>query len=90
MGNSDYNRTYRTYNPIYNWIRGPPCKEYRAKRHRDAGNLGPSAVKAFGPFRGGQLRIFPKDGLGSGLGADFKIFQIEFGFQVFWWLKIVQ
>jgi len=35
--------------------------EYRAKRHRDAGNLGPSAVKAFGPFRGGQLRIFPKD-----------------------------
>ena len=53
------------------------AQEYRAKRHRDGGNLGPSAVKAFGPFRGGQLRIFPKDRGGgwlSGLKADVKIF----------------
>ena len=25
MGNWSYNPTYRSYNPIYNWIRGPPC-----------------------------------------------------------------
>lgn len=34
---------------------------YSAKRHRDAGNVGPSIVKAFGEFSGGELMYWPGD-----------------------------
>eukprot|EP00746_Dinoflagellata_sp_MGD_P157675 gnl/MRDRNA2_/MRDRNA2_86284_c0_seq2.p1 gnl/MRDRNA2_/MRDRNA2_86284_c0~~gnl/MRDRNA2_/MRDRNA2_86284_c0_seq2.p1 ORF type:complete len:501 (+),score=100.00 gnl/MRDRNA2_/MRDRNA2_86284_c0_seq2:87-1589(+) len=34
---------------------------YAAKRHRDGNNFGPSMIKAFGPFTGGQLNVFPDD-----------------------------
>lgn len=34
---------------------------YAAKAHRDANNLGPSMVKAFGTFTGGQLLYWPED-----------------------------
>jgi len=34
---------------------------YAAKRHRDGNNLGPSAIKAFGDFTGGELSVFPND-----------------------------
>jgi len=34
---------------------------YAAKRHRDAGNVGPSMIKAFGKFKGGRLRYWPDD-----------------------------
>uniref|UniRef100_A0A7S4RZJ5 Uncharacterized protein n=1 Tax=Alexandrium monilatum TaxID=311494 RepID=A0A7S4RZJ5_9DINO len=34
---------------------------YAAKLHRDAGNVGPSMIKAFGKFSGGRLRYWPDD-----------------------------
>ncbi|CAJ1404113.1 unnamed protein product [Effrenium voratum] len=34
---------------------------YAAARHRDRNNVGPSAIKAFGRYRGGQLLYWPKD-----------------------------
>jgi len=34
---------------------------YAGRRHRDAGNEGPSAIKAIGKFSGGKLNYFPKD-----------------------------
>jgi len=34
---------------------------YAAKRHRDANNLGPSALKCFGEFTGGRLQYWPDD-----------------------------
>jgi len=34
---------------------------YAGKRHRDANNEGPSAIKALGKFSGGKLNYFPKD-----------------------------
>jgi len=34
---------------------------YAAKRHRDGNNLGPSMIKAFGAFTGGELSTFPSD-----------------------------
>eukprot|EP00419_Tripos_fusus_P054310 CAMPEP_0172805518 /NCGR_PEP_ID=MMETSP1075-20121228/5797_1 /TAXON_ID=2916 /ORGANISM="Ceratium fusus, Strain PA161109" /LENGTH=1029 /DNA_ID=CAMNT_0013644203 /DNA_START=25 /DNA_END=3114 /DNA_ORIENTATION=+ len=34
---------------------------YSAKRHRDAGNHGPSMAKAFGNFKGGHLCYWPDD-----------------------------
>lgn len=34
---------------------------YAAKRHRDGNNFGPSMIKAFGPFSGGQLNVFTDD-----------------------------
>jgi hypothetical protein len=34
---------------------------YAAKRHRDGFNFGPSMIKAFGDFKGGQLNVFPED-----------------------------
>lgn len=34
---------------------------YAAKRHRDNGNFGPSMIKAFGSFTGGQLQYWPED-----------------------------
>ena len=34
---------------------------YGAKPHRDAFNLGPSIVKAFGSFTGGELLYWPED-----------------------------
>jgi len=34
---------------------------YAARRHRDGNNLGPSMIKAFGPFEGGELSCFPSD-----------------------------
>merc|ERR1719424_2009709 len=36
-------------------------KDYAGARHRDQGNQGPSFLKAFGKFSGGQLRYFPGD-----------------------------
>lgn len=34
---------------------------YAAKRHRDGNNFGPSFIKAFGNFTGGELNVFPED-----------------------------
>lgn len=34
---------------------------YAGRRHRDANNEGPSAIKAIGKFTGGKLNYFPKD-----------------------------
>lgn len=34
---------------------------YAARRHRDNGNEGPSAIRAMGKFSAGQLDYFPKD-----------------------------
>lgn len=34
---------------------------YAAKRHRDGNNFGPSMIKAFGDFEGGELTYFPND-----------------------------
>mmetsp|Transcript_33829 Transcript_33829/g.93450 ORF Transcript_33829/g.93450 Transcript_33829/m.93450 type:complete len:722 (+) Transcript_33829:93-2258(+) len=34
---------------------------YAAKRHRDGNNFGPSMIKAFGDFTGGELNIFSQD-----------------------------
>mmetsp|Transcript_1484 Transcript_1484/g.4427 ORF Transcript_1484/g.4427 Transcript_1484/m.4427 type:complete len:533 (+) Transcript_1484:66-1664(+) len=34
---------------------------YAARMHRDAGNVGPSMIKAFGKFTGGILRYWPDD-----------------------------
>ncbi|CAK9021016.1 DNA-directed RNA polymerases I and III subunit RPAC1 [Durusdinium trenchii] len=34
---------------------------YRAKRHRDKNNSGPSAIAAVGPFQGGELLYWPRD-----------------------------
>lgn len=34
---------------------------YAAARHRDGNNEGPSLIKAFGDFSGGQLRYWPED-----------------------------
>lgn len=34
---------------------------YAGRRHRDANNEGPSAIKALGSFTGGKLNYFPKD-----------------------------
>jgi len=34
---------------------------YAAKRHRDGNNFGPSMIKAFGKFEGGELNYFPDD-----------------------------
>jgi len=34
---------------------------YAGKRHRDGNNEGPSVIRAFGKFKGGRLRYFPKD-----------------------------
>lgn len=36
-------------------------KDYAGARHRDQSNAGPSFLKAFGNFKGGQLRYFPGD-----------------------------
>mmetsp|Transcript_13902 Transcript_13902/g.24097 ORF Transcript_13902/g.24097 Transcript_13902/m.24097 type:complete len:467 (+) Transcript_13902:36-1436(+) len=34
---------------------------YAAKRHRDGNNFGPSMIKAFGDFTGGELSVWPED-----------------------------
>jgi len=34
---------------------------YAARRHRDGNNYGPSMIRAFGKFSGGQLGYFPND-----------------------------
>lgn len=36
-------------------------KNYAGKLHRDGNNVGPSFLKAFGKFTGGQLNYFPED-----------------------------
>jgi len=39
---------------------------YAGKRHRDQNNEGPSVIRAFGKFKGGKLRYWPKDFKKSG------------------------
>jgi len=34
---------------------------YNGRRHRDGNNEGPSVIRAFGKFKGGNLRYWPKD-----------------------------
>ena len=34
---------------------------YAARRHRDSYKVGPSVVKAFGSFTGGELLYWPED-----------------------------
>eukprot|EP00928_Gymnodinium_smaydae_P046569 TRINITY_DN31025_c0_g1_i1.p1 TRINITY_DN31025_c0_g1~~TRINITY_DN31025_c0_g1_i1.p1 ORF type:complete len:546 (-),score=161.89 TRINITY_DN31025_c0_g1_i1:110-1672(-) len=34
---------------------------YAAQLHRDAGNFGPSFIRAFGDFKGGELNYWPED-----------------------------
>ena len=36
-------------------------KDYASKRHRDGNNMGPSMIRAFGDFQGGELEYFPND-----------------------------
>jgi len=36
-------------------------KNYAGRLHRDGNNVGPSLIKAFGDFTGGQLNYFPDD-----------------------------
>merc|ERR1739848_515724 len=36
-------------------------KNYAGRRHRDASNVGPSIIQAFGKFTGGKLQYFPND-----------------------------
>jgi len=36
-------------------------KNYAGRRHRDGNNVGPSVIKAFGKYKGGQLQYFPND-----------------------------
>jgi len=36
-------------------------KNYAGKLHRDGNNVGPSFIKAFGEFTGGELNYFPED-----------------------------
>ena len=36
-------------------------KNYAGKLHRDLANVGPSFVKAFGKFSGGELEYYPMD-----------------------------
>jgi hypothetical protein len=36
-------------------------KNYAGKLHRDGNNVGPSFIKAFGDFQGGELNYFPED-----------------------------
>jgi len=36
-------------------------KNYAAKRHRDGNNAGPSLIKAFGDFTGGDINYWPSD-----------------------------
>jgi len=43
---------------------------YAAMLHRDNGNFGPSFIKAFGDFSGGQLQYWPEDA-----GGDLKDLQ---------------
>jgi len=43
---------------------------YAASLHRDNGNFGPSFIKAFGDFSGGQLQYWPEDA-----GGDLKDLQ---------------
>jgi len=55
-------------------------KNYAAKRHRDAGNVGPSTLLSVGDFTGGRLRYFPSDpgnvDLGDLKAADAKVFEM--------------
>lgn len=37
--------------------------DYQAARHRDRNNLGPSAIRGLGKYRGGQLRYWKRDPL---------------------------
>ena len=46
-------------------------QEFGCRRHRDAGNAGPSATYAAGPFTGGALRYWDKDP-GSGSYNGFR------------------
>merc|ERR1712085_194753 len=48
--NDDFPFTSISFNPAY-----------AARRHRDRNNCGPSVLKTFGKFRGGQLRYWPED-----------------------------
>merc|ERR1712080_20865 len=43
--------------------------DYAAKRHRDGNNFGPSLIKAFGSFTGGDLNVFPEDDRSTPLEA---------------------
>lgn len=46
-------------------------KNYAGRLHRDSNNMGPSMIKAFGDFAGGQLQYYPEDDKGvklAGLG----------------------
>ena len=40
---------------------GVVAERFSASKHRDSGNAGPSAVVAFGKFRGGRLLYWPDD-----------------------------
>lgn len=46
-------------------------KQYAGKLHRDGNNVGPSFIKAFGEFSGGELNYWPRDG-GNGPLEDLK------------------
>jgi len=52
---------YRWMNETHSFERLFPCTSfnmnygYAARRHRDANNIGPSVMKAFGDFIGGVL-----------------------------------
>jgi len=57
---------------------------YNGRRHRDQNNEGPSIIRAFGKFKGGKLRYWPKDvkktsrpSLDSLNAKDAKVFDLS-------------
>merc|ERR1712048_54670 len=44
-------------------------KNYAAAVHRDGNNVGPSLIKAFGDFTGGELHYYPEDDKSSKVEA---------------------
>lgn len=63
---------------------------YAGKRHRDQNNEGPSAIRAFGKFKGGKLMYWPGDvkkasrpGVETLAKKDAKVFDLSKATQVF-------
>jgi len=47
--------------PVFKFTSINVNKNYAGRRHRDASNVGPSIIQAFGDFEGGRLKYFPND-----------------------------
>ena len=84
---SEVSEADREYARSFRWTTIVINQDLKCERHRDANNVGLSAILAVGPHKGGDLRYWPNDGCKSPVSTlsldDCQLLKVSKGIRFF-------